>query len=293
MAVGAERDATRGAECRLAILRNEIVRLTTLLQISDPHFGTEREAVAAALLELARALRPEVAIFSGDITQRARSSQFARAAAFARALPARHILAIPGNHDIPLLNVLARALRPYAGFRGAFGNDLEPQFSSEVFHVTCVNTTRPHRHKDGEVSREQIERVAFALRAAHARQLRIVVVHQPVHVIRSQDIPNLLHGHLSAVRAWAEAGADIIMGGHIHLPYVRALNEPIAGLKRRIWVVQAGTAVSRRVRHEAPNSVNVVRYSAGEPQCMVEQWNYRAGERAFRCDERSELELDR
>jgi len=265
----------------------------TLLQISDPHFGTERLPVVAALIELAREVRPEVVVLSGDITQRARAAQFAKAAAFVHQLEAAAVLAIPGNHDIPLFNVFARAFDPYAGFVAAFGSDLEPTYSSEALLVVSVNTTRPKRHKDGEVSPEQIERVARRLRHARPEQLRIVVVHQPVHVIRTQDVGNLLHGYREAVCAWAEAGTDLIMGGHIHLPYVRSLNEHIAGLKRRVWAVQAGTAVSYRVRAETPNSVNVVRYCAERPVCEIEQWDYEADEARFRLDRRVDLKLDR
>ena len=265
----------------------------TLLQISDPHFGTEQPPVVAALLELARSLTPDLIVVSGDITQRAREAQFAAAAAFVKQLPTRAVVAIPGNHDIPLFNVFARAFNPYAGFEAAFGTDLEPQFSNDSLLVMCLNTTRPKRHKDGEVSREQIDRVCRRMKAATPQQLRIVVVHQPVHVIRTQDIENLLHGYKEAVCAWAEAGVDIVMGGHIHLPYVRALNDHITGLKRRIWAVQAGTAVSHRVRHEAPNSVNVIRYKPEQRACVVEQWNYAAAERAFKCDKKIEMHLDR
>jgi 3',5'-cyclic AMP phosphodiesterase CpdA len=270
--------------------------VATLLQISDPHFGTERPYVVAALLELARQIQPELVVLSGDITQRARTAQFAAAAAFVQQLQTQAplaVLAIPGNHDIPLFNVLARARHPYAGFAAAFGANLEPHYSSAALLVIGVNTTRPTRHKDGEVSAAQIERVSSLVRSARPEQLRIVVVHQPVHVIRTQDIENLLRGHESAVRAWAEAGADVVMGGHIHLPYVRALNEHITRLQRRIWVVQAGTAVSYRVRHEAPNSVNVLRHDAGNLVCRVEQWNYAGDSGGFTQAQHHELLLER
>lgn len=266
---------------------------SVLLQISDPHFGTEQPPVVDALLALARSTKPNLVVFSGDITQRARTAQFDAAKGFMRQLPAQPIVAIPGNHDIPLLNVFARAMNPYAGFQKAFGNDLEPQFQDESLLVMCLNTTRPKRHKDGEVSREQIERVCRLASAASPEQLRIVVVHQPVHVIRTEDIENLLHGYKEAACAWAAAGVDIVMGGHIHLPYVRALNDHITGLKRRIWAVQAGTAISHRVRYEAPNSVNVLKYERGERRCHVEQWHYVASDGAFSCAERIDVTIDR
>ncbi|MGH8174774.1 MAG: metallophosphoesterase, partial [Steroidobacter sp.] len=64
------------------------------------------------------------------------------------------------------------------------------------------------------------------------------------------------------------------MGGHIHLAYVRLLGEHHENLPRRIWAVQAGTAVSSRVRGTTPNSVNVVRHSAEELVCSVERWDF-------------------
>ena len=190
--------------------------MSTLLQISDPHFGTEQPPVVTALLDLARQLRPDVIALTGDITQRARRHQFTAATDFVSLLPPAQLLAIPGNHDIPLFNVTARLFTPYANFKRAFGPDLEPLHDGEHMLVIGVNTTRPRRHKDGEVSKEQIDSVATRLRTARAQQLRIVVVHQPVHVIRATDIANLLHGREDAVNAWSAAGADLIMGGHIH-----------------------------------------------------------------------------
>jgi 3',5'-cyclic AMP phosphodiesterase CpdA len=267
--------------------------MSILLQISDTHFGTEQPPVVVALLELARQLKPDVVALTGDITQRARRRQFAAATDFVAQLPSSHVLAIPGNHDIPLFNIAARTFTPYGNFQRAFGPDLEPLHDGEHMLVIGVNTTRPHRHKDGEVSTEQIDAVSARLRSSRSQQVRIVVVHQPVHVIRAEDLPNLLHGHEAAVNAWSAAGADLIMGGHIHLPYVRPLTDHFPDLPRRTWAVQAGTAISHRVRHEAPNSVNVIRHHVKQVTCEIERWDFAAGSREFRCVEMLTMELDR
>ena len=169
------------------------------------------------------------------------------------------VLAIPGNHDIPLFNLAARIFAPYANYKRAFGQDLEPFFESEDVLVIGVNTTRPRRHKDGELSPAQIDRVAERLQLAAPAQLRIVVVHQPVLAIRASDEKNLLNGYRQAVPAWAAAGADIIMGGHIHLPYVRSLRDTFPGLRRDTWTVQAGTVGFIENPRRRPNSVNVIR----------------------------------
>lgn len=252
--------------------------MTTLLQISDTHFGTEQAPVVQALTALARQQRPDVIVLSGDITQRARPAQFAAARAFADSLGAP-LLAVPGNHDIPLFDVWTRLRQPYARYSAAFGADLEPVHTTHDLLVVCVNTTRAWRHKDGEISAQQIERVAQRVAAAAPAQLRVVVVHQPVAVPRTQDEPDLLHGHAPALQRWAQAGADIVMGGHIHLPYVMAL----PGLARPMWAVQAGTAVSARVRAGVPNSVNLLRWGADSQPgcCKAEQWDFSAEGGAF------------
>lgn len=247
-----------------------------LLQVSDPHFGTEQPAVVEALVRLAQAERPELLVMSGDITQRARTAQFCAAREFVNRLGIAHRLVIPGNHDIPLFNLAQRAFAPYANHVRAFGDELEPVYESTSMLVLGVNTTRAHRHKNGEVSLEQVHRVAQRLHHAQEQQLRVVVVHQPAAVLRAQDEHDRLRGHAHAVASWARAGADMVMGGHIHLPYLLPLHELNGGLPRRLWAVQAGTAVSHRVREGVANSVNLVRWHGGGPQrqAVVERWDY-------------------
>ncbi|MEF7616221.1 metallophosphoesterase [Aquincola sp. MAHUQ-54] len=264
--------------------------MSGLLQISDPHFGTEQPPVVEALVRLAREQAPDVAVLSGDITQRARRAQFGAARTFADRLAPVPVVAVPGNHDVPLFNLLARAFWPYANFRHAFGDDLEPVRSDANWLVVAVKSTRRRRHKDGEVSDEQIERVAERLRRAGEAQVRVVVLHHPIAVFRPQDAPNLLRRRQAAIHRWAEAGADVVMGGHIHLPYVLPLHETEAALPRRLWAVQAGTAVSSRVRHEAGNSVNLLRRVGGRGvRVAVERWDYDVPSQCFRLGTVTEL----
>lgn len=84
--------------------------MTLLLHVSDPHFGTERANVATALQALLREQRPDVLLLSGDITQRATRAQFAAARVFVEHLQVPAVVAIPGNHDIPLFKLAARLL---------------------------------------------------------------------------------------------------------------------------------------------------------------------------------------
>ncbi|GFO64999.1 metallophosphoesterase [Geomonas paludis] len=250
--------------------------MTCLLHISDTHFGTEQPEVVVALLALARDHAPDLLVLSGDVTQRARRRQFRAARDFLEIVPALATMVLPGNHDIPLFNLAARIFAPYRNYQEVLAEPLEAEFESDELLVLGVNSTRPRRHTVGEVSAAQVVRVAERLRQAGDRQLRVVVAHQPVRATRDSDRKNLLRGHEAAVRAWADAGADLILGGHIHLPHLRPLKEVFPDLPRRIWSVLAGTAVSSRVRGDVPNSVNLIHYSSTDdpPCCTVERWDF-------------------
>lgn len=270
--------------------------MTVLLHISDTHFGTEEPPVVAAVQRLAREQRPDGVILSGDITQRARGAQFAAARAFCDSLGVRNLLTLPGNHDIPLYNVAARLFAPYGGYKACFGDDLEPELEFADVLLIGVNTTRPRRHKDGEVSAAQINRVVKRLHRAQREQLRVVVTHQPACVMRPEDEKDRLHGGEAAVQAWARAGADLVLGGHIHLPYVSDVcARAQVQAPRPLYCVQAGTALSHRVRHGSPNSLNIVRWSPpaqGEARaCRVERWDFDLADGVFEMTHPYDLKL--
>ncbi|MCB1896437.1 MAG: metallophosphoesterase [Zoogloeaceae bacterium] len=258
--------------------------MASLLHLSDPHFGTERERPMAALMEMLRGLTPEHIVISGDLTQRATADQFRRAAAFVERLgelaPAARLHLTPGNHDLPVLDPLQRLLDPFAPFRAAFGRSPESVHEDPLLHLQVLNTVSPWRHKHGVLRREQVDRVVERLALASPRQLRMIVTHQPLAVARPDDRRDLLRGRQQALERWPPAGADLVLGGHIHLPYVARI-----GNGRATWVVQAGTVVSSRIRHEAGNSFNLIRYAGGNtgarPSCAVERWDF--------CEQRGEF----
>ncbi len=261
--------------------------MSILVHMSDPHFGTEDAEVLAALRRLIDGIRPQCIMLSGDITQRARRSQFEAARAFCIGMPCP-VIAIPGNHDIPLFNLLARVCWPYAGYQRVFGENLEPVWESETWRIVGINSTSPRRHKDGELDEATIQRACARLRAGDPTRLQIVALHHPLHAITEADRVNLAHGHHAALHAFADAGADLILSGHIHLAYVRPLRAQIPTLSRELWAVQAGTAISTRVRGTQPNSIHLIRAQPGEDQagspirgCSVEQWDHSASEQQF------------
>jgi 3',5'-cyclic AMP phosphodiesterase CpdA len=251
-----------------------------LLHLSDPHFGTERAPVCEALLAFAHDLDPDVIVLSGDLTQRATEAQFATAADFVRRLPAAPLLALPGNHDLPLYNLWQRFVAPYARYATHFGDTIDRVWRGSGVQLIGVNTTRPWRQQHGALSPQQIARVALQLRAADSQQWRIVVTHHPLVVTREQDLADRPLGYNDALRRWCDAGADVLLSGHIHLPSVVRWHAPGGG---SAWVVKAGSAVSRRTVDGVANSVNVLTqmHERGRRQRSVTRWDYDAERARF------------
>ena len=172
--------------------------MTRILHFSDTHFGTERKPVVEAALDLAAAQAPDLVVLSGDIIS-ARAAPVRRGARLHRA----PVAAGAGGARQPrhsLFNVFARALNPYGNYKRALGAVLEPVFETPGLLAIGVNTTRPRRRKDGEISEAQIARVEQRLRQARP-QLRVVVAHHPVRAKVESDVHNLLFGRERALAA--------------------------------------------------------------------------------------------
>lgn len=193
------------------------------------------EPLRERLVELA----PDLVVISGDLTQRARASQFREARAFLDRLPKPQVV-VPGNHDVPLYNVLARFLRPLGGYRRLIDEDPEPSFIDEEIAVIGLNTARSFVFKGGRVSRRQLARVRDKLCSVQGGRTKILVTHHP----------------FMALEELAGCGLDLLMAGHLHAHSIGHAAERVAGLSA--LMVQAGTATSQRTREE-PNGFNVLR----------------------------------
>lgn len=227
-----------------------------IAQISDPHFGTIREGVREGLAETLRTLSPNLVLITGDITQRARRRQFQQAYEFCQSLQPIPVFALPGNHDIPLFNVFARFFSPYGGFRKHFQNKLEMDWSHGGVQLTCLNSTSRWRHVQGDFD---LERIEGRLRVKEpATQFRIAALHHPMDCPKETDEKNLLKGRVKTMEIFERAGIDLVLGGHIHDPYVTLSEDRYPEVKRRMILAVAGTCLSWRIRKDAPNSFNLI-----------------------------------
>jgi len=185
-----------------------------ILHISDLHFGRNvAPEPMDALARLIEEVEPQLVVASGDLTHRGVRAQHERAAAFLRGLELP-LLVIPGNHDIPY-TFPKRFTRPWAEFERQW-ETTEPVHRSDGLVVAGLNSVRPWRHQSGRVQGRQVERVAEVFADAPDGALRVVALHH--HLLgapwRSRKKPVAKRNLVLA--ALEEAGAELILAGHIH-----------------------------------------------------------------------------
>src|SRR5262245_42805072 len=129
--------------------------MRTIAHISDLHFGRLDRPVAEALVADLAERKPSLLVISGDLTQRARERQFKAAAEYLKRLPQPQLV-VPGNHDVPLYDVIARFFSPLERYRRIISSDLRPLFRDDEMAVLGINTARSFTHKSGWISEEQL-----------------------------------------------------------------------------------------------------------------------------------------
>src|SRR5262249_24382148 len=197
--------------------------LTRVLHLSDLHFGAGDDgAIERGAPVLIEHFEPELVVASGDLSHRGREDQLARASRFLRSL-GPPVLAIPGNHDIPY-TFPARFTRPFREFERQW-QTAEPTYSSATPHADGLNSVRPWRHQSGGLRTAKLARAGARLREAPPSAFRVVALHH--HLIgapwRSRKKPVARRNHVLA--GLVDAGADLILAGHIHQAAVSERHE--------------------------------------------------------------------
>src|SRR3712207_1125060 len=156
-----------------------------IAHLSDMHFGHHDPKVADAAYAWLQEQQPDLVILSGDFTQRARVAQFRMASAWLNRLRAAGwpILAVPGNHDVPLYDVVRRFAAPLRRYKRYISNDLCPWFENDEAAVLGINTARSLTFKDGRINREQMALIRERFAAVAQAKTRILVTHHPLYAM--------------------------------------------------------------------------------------------------------------
>jgi len=232
-----------------------------LLHISDVHFGPPHlPELAEKILELAERRRPDIVIVSGDLTQRAKPEQFRQARRFVDRFAAP-TLVVPGNHDVPLYRFWERSLRPFGAYKKHFARELEPVWRDDELLVVGINTAHGWTVKEGKVRLGRLRDIARLVADAPPEMFKVIVAHHHLTPPPRFGTQTVAENAFEAIRAFSEAGIDLVLSGHQHQTYLATSEEfyPTGG--RPVLILHAGTTTSSRGRgSEADkNSFNWVR----------------------------------
>ncbi|MEO7815413.1 MAG: metallophosphoesterase [Sphingomicrobium sp.] len=247
-----------------------------IIHLSDLHFGAHDPAIVAAVEQRLDHEQAELVVISGDFTQRAKTEQFQEAADFIERVRAagHEVLAVPGNHDVPLFDVFRRFLSPLTRYKKFIDDTLCPFIEIDGAAVLGINTARSLTFKNGHVSHEQMAYIREVFAETDVHQPRILVTHHPLFALPIGDGPEL--GHLiddqdDALTAIAEAGVDLLLAGHNHRASINDASQLAHGAGKAL-VIQAGTATSTRVRGEE-QSFNRIEIDERGIRVTVQRWN--------------------
>ena len=245
--------------------------MRTLVHLSDLHFGRIDPAMVDPLRRAVGELKPDLVAISGDFTQRARRSQFAGARAFIESLEAK-TLVVPGNHDIPLYDVVERLAAPLTRYRKYISDDLEPEYRDEEMIVVGVNTARSmvFPFGEGRISTRQIDRIVERLSNLPPSLLRVIVTHHPFDLPPGVHERRLVGRSAMAMEKLAAVNADLFLSGHLHISHVSHSVDRYEAAGHSALIVHAGT-VSKRGRGEQP-SFNVLRMQ--RPQIELSRYSW-------------------
>lgn len=229
--------------------------MRTIVHLSDLHFGRINPDILDPLLSYIREVKPTLVAISGDFTQRARSREFVAAREFLDQIPFPQIV-VPGNHDVPLHNVISRFARSLDHYKRYISDDLQPFYADDEIAVAGVNTARAFTWKDGRINRWQLAKLRDALAPIGNDRIKFVVTHHPF------DLPEGAVGRIVgrsrlAIKTLAECGVDVLLAGHFHIAGTGYTTTRYHIPGYSALIVSSGTSTSTRSRGQ-PNSINLI-----------------------------------
>jgi 3',5'-cyclic AMP phosphodiesterase CpdA len=207
-----------------------------------------------------KASAPDAVLVSGDLTRRARAAEFEAAFAFLRGLGAP-LLAVPGNHDIPHADLIARFLSPRERWDAATA-EAEPLGLPGVTVVPLDTVARAQWHLDwsaGAIGPRRRARLARELAAADGR--RIVLAHHPLRHAPWAGHRRPPRGAAETAATLERSGAAAVLCGHLHRADVSPLVDGAAANSGTPLQIIAPSALSPR---GGPNGWNLLTVTPSE-----------------------------
>ncbi|HUK98222.1 MAG TPA: metallophosphoesterase [Gaiellaceae bacterium] len=249
--------------------------VTRILHVSDLHIGARDDPVVEdGFVSLVEQVDPGLIVASGDLTHRGRRAQHERAAALLRS-PGPPVLAVPGNHDIPY-TFPARLTTPWQEFERQW-KTTEPVHDVEEAVVVGLNSVRPRRHQSGGLDPSQLERAQQRLRAADAGALRMVVLHHQLVGPPWRSRKRALARRDEVLERLTAAGAELIVGGHVHQGSIAERREFAVGDEAGAVVVTTAPGLGQPRPHRLGEARGALAYRVDGASISVDTYVWLGG----------------
>ena len=235
----------------------------TLMHISDLHAGPPFSTDKAELIiREAWELKPDLMVLSGDMVQRADfTHHWRQIRAFIDQLPEPRLI-VPGNHDIPMFNQVARYLWPFKRYKKYITPNLQPIAECEGLVAIGISTVRSFTIENGKLGRHKIAWLEQTLKRYGDDVCKVVVMHH--HVVQppgpATQKKDVIIGAPETLAALDRGGAELVLCGHVHTSYIGNTLEFDPTLRQGTIIAQSGTTTSRRGRlwQRGKNSFNII-----------------------------------
>jgi 3',5'-cyclic AMP phosphodiesterase CpdA len=217
----------------------------TIAQISDIHCGSPH--FVPSLLERSIAeineLAPDMVIVSGDLTADGFRDEYELAREYVDRLDTEDPIVIPGNHDSRNVG--------YVHFEELFGERRRDVHTHGV-SIVAIDSTEPDVDH-GTIGRGRYGWIEERF-AAHEAFLRVFVMHHHLLPVPGTGRErNIVHDAGDALECLIRSGVDLVLSGHKHVPYAWRLEN--------LFIVNAGTCSTKRVRGKTKPCYNVIEAS--------------------------------
>jgi len=259
------------------LIRQKPLKSLRIVHISDLHFGTVQPHVVQSLVKAVNDQQPDLIIMSGDLTQRARLTEFEQCQVFLRQLQCKSVVAVAGNHDImPWTTIVQRFTKPYVRYTSFLSDITQRLFQAPGLLVVGINSCNPFHYKNGWLLDDHLDMLEQLFTQCPPGTAKFLVAHHPFDAILQTDEHNIFPDAEFILHRLSKMGVSLVLGGHIHYPFARKLSIRYPGIKEFMGVCQAGTACSKRVRSGKLNSFMVLKlYQESEhvQDLKIEQWD--------------------
>ena len=260
--------------------------IARIAHLSDIHFGKiAHPGVVDAIVADVNAQPFDLVVASGDLTQRARRSEFRDA----RAMLDRFeppVLVVPGNHDVRAWwhHPFDRVFRSARRFSEFINEDRTPTFEAPGLAVFGLDSAHGLTIKGGKIRPRHLEAMRAYFAGADAGAFRVLVLHHHLLRLEALGSHDIARGARRALAVAQEADVDLVLCGHLHRSHVARVETapPLAGAPgHKLVVASAGTATSSRGRAEnkATNFYNWI--AVGTERFAVEERRFDPASGAF------------